>query len=252
LGRAHRSSVGARSRCLSRMRVVVWAFACVVLAGCEKDAPLLAACQTSIQRGQSLLAVPDLPAAHDWLTQAKNQCGKTPPPELARFEEAIAVTERTQAEAAEKKRRELEPKPASESLVPKVIAIVAKYRDKKGREKCDKDDDRCATSEYIDQQAVQLWTVRGKPDAFLAFTTLPKELATCDQVGPNQVKRTYQDGAKTYCAVTDGPLKGLYALVAQKRSRPETDVTIFSSKAIDADETLAAELATGSQEVTPQ
>jgi hypothetical protein len=237
------------------VRATTLALAAILLAACEKDPPpLLAACQTSIQRGQSLLAVPDLPAARDWLTQAKNQCGKTPPPELARFEEAIADAEQKQAEAAERKRREAEPKPVSESLAPKLVALVAKYRDTKGREKCASpdDEDRCTSLETIDNHVVQLWTVRGKADAFLAFATLPRELATCDQLGPNLVKRTYQDGSKTFCALTDGPLKGVYAIVAQHRPRPETDVTIFSSKAIDADETLKAEIATGSQAITPQ
>jgi hypothetical protein len=233
------------------MRVAVLLVS-TLLVGCEKDPPLLAACQTSIQRGQSLLAVPDVSAARDWLTQAKNQCGKAPPPELARFEEAIVETEQKLAEEAERKRREAEPKPASESLVPKLVERVAKYRDTKGREKCAPDDERCNADDAIDGHAVQLWTARGKADAFLAFATLPKELVTCDQIGPNQVKRTYQDGRKTYCALTDGPLKGLFAIVTQSRTRTESDVTIFSAKAVDADETLKAELATGSQALTPQ
>jgi hypothetical protein len=235
------------------MRAVVCAFACAWLVGCEKDPPLLAACQTSIQRGQSLLAVPDLPAARDWLAQAKNQCGQAPPPELARFEQAIGETERAQAEMAERKRREAEPKPAGESLVPKLVPVVVKYRDTKGREKCSAEEEQCTSADTLEGHAVQLWTVRGKADAFLVFATFPQELATCDQIGPNQVKRTYQDGAKTYCALTDGPLKGLYAIVWQHRSsHPVTDVTIFSAKAVNADETLAAEIATGSQAVTPQ
>jgi hypothetical protein len=217
---------------------------CVLAAAsCDSGSPLRAACQTSIQRGQSMLSVPDVGAARDWLAQARTQCGKDPPPALAQLEQAIAGVERAQAEAAERKRRELEPKPARESLVPRLIAVVTEYRDTKGRELCESDDEgRCAKIDFIDGQAVQLWTARGKAEAFLAFTTLPRELATCDELGPSQVKRTYADGAKVYCALTDGPLKGLFALVKQARSRPSTDVTIFSAKGIDADESLKAEL----------
>jgi hypothetical protein len=235
------------------MRAIALALACSSLGACEKDPPLMAACQTSIQRGQSLLAVPDVAAARDWLTQAKAQCGRQPPPELGRFEEAIAVVERAQAEAAERKRREAQPKPASESLAPKLAFAVARYRDTKGREKCaPDDDDRCTTADTIDGQTLQLWTARGKADTFLAFMTLPKELATCDQLGPNQAKRTYKDGTKVYCVITYGALQGLHAIVTQVPSRPETDVTIFSPKALDVDEALKAEVATGSQGVTPQ
>jgi hypothetical protein len=237
---------------LAVARASAAAFSCALFGACDKDPPLLAACQTSIQRGQSLLAVPDVAAARDWLTQARTQCGQKPPPELAQFEKAIADVEGAQAEAAEKKRREAEPRPASESLAPKLATLVARYRDDKGREKCAPDQDRCTSSETIDGHSVQLWTVRGKRDVMLAFMTLPKELATCAELGPNQVKRTYQDGAKVYCALTDGPLKGLSAMVAQTRERPTTDVTIFSSKALDEDETLKAEVATGSQAITPQ
>jgi hypothetical protein len=196
-----------------------------------------------------MLSVPDLGAARDWLTQARAQCGKDPPSGLARLEEGITVLERAQAEAAERKRRELEPKPARESLVPRLIAIVAEYRDAKGREQCENEDEgRCARIDFIDGQAVQLWTARGKADAFVAFTTLRRELVTCDGLGPSQVKRTYDDGAKVYCAITDGPLKGLFALVKQAPARPSTDVTIFSAKGIDADESLKAELTT----ITPE
>jgi hypothetical protein len=158
---------------------------------------------------------------------------------------------RRQAEAAEKKRRDAEPKPAAESLAPKLVEIVAHYRDAKGREKCPGEEERCNGSETLGGQTVQLWTVPNKRDAFLAFTTLKKELVTCDPLGPNQVTRTFDDAGKVYCTITGGPLKGLFAIARQEKSRVETDVTIFSAKAVDADDTLRAEIATGRQSTAP-
>jgi hypothetical protein len=233
------------------MRLALLPASLLLAAACDSPPKLDPACHTSIERGQSLLAVPDVGAARDWLAQAKRQCGGAPPAELAQLEQDILATERRQAEVAEKKRRDAEPKPASESLVPKLVEVVARYRDAKGREKCSADDERCNAHENLGGQTVQLWTLPGKRDTFLAFTTLKKELATCEQLGPSQVTKTFDDAGKVYCKLTGGALAGLFAIVKQEKSRVETDVTIFSAKAADADETLRAEIATGRQSAAP-
>ncbi|APR83639.1 Hypothetical protein A7982_08988 [Minicystis rosea] len=227
------------------------AFAAIALAGAaggcdDRPPPTAKACPDALARGQGMLAVPDIGAARDWLDQAKKLCGPGSAGEIDAFAKAIDEAEKKKADADAQRKKALEPKPASESLAPSLLAEAERYRADKARAKCpvdpNLDEGVCTSSRTPDKIPFNLATARGDADAFSVFATLPKELADCAVFHAKETK-SWQDGSRRLCAIEDGPLKGALVYLKRDASRPETDATIYTAKWLAHDATLQAQVA---------
>jgi len=187
-----------------------------------------------------MLSVPDHDAAKGWLGRAKKECLADQAQAVARLEKAIAASEARVVEKAKKREESFKPKPAAESLVPGFVEAVVKYRDNKKRQQCDADP--CADVAALGKLTVRQSTAKGARDAFRVFTRFTSERVACEQLGAGDVKRRSEDQTqiKLYCAMTGGPLSGLFALLEQEKERPETHVVVFSDKWLERDAELRA------------
>jgi hypothetical protein len=220
--------------------------ATLAIAGCDDKPPSVApACTDAITRGQSMLAVPDFGAARDWLVQAKKLCGADRAADVAAFSKAIDETEKKKADAEAQRKMASEPKPASESLAPALLAEVERYRAEKGRAKCPVDENLdegvCTSTRTPDKLTFNVATARGNADAFSVFSTLPKELADCAVFHARETK-SWQEGARRLCTIEEGALKGMSVFLKRDASRPETDATVYSAKWLPHDSTLQGQL----------
>jgi hypothetical protein len=214
-----------------------------ITTGCEKEPPASKkACFEAIDKGRQMLSVPDHPAAKDWLARAKKECLEDQAAAIAGLEKEIAASEALAAEKAKKREESFKPKPANESLAPGFVEAATKYRDTKKREVCEADP--CADVEAAGKLTVRRSTAKGKRDAFRVFARIGGERIGCDQLGPSEVKRRWESETqiKVHCALTNGSLKGLFALLEQEKERPETHVIVFSEKWIERDAELKAQL----------
>ena len=215
----------------------------VIAIGCEKEAPASKKpCFEALDKGRQMLSVPDHPAAKDWLARARKECLEDQASAIAGLEKEIAASEAEAVEKAKKREESFKPKPAKESLAPGFVEAAAKYKDQKKREKCEADP--CADVEAVGTLTVRRSTTKGKRDAFRVFTRIKGERIGCDQLGPGEVKRRWENETqiKVHCAITDGSLKGLSALLEQEKERPETHVIVFSEKWLERDSELKAQL----------
>jgi len=216
------------------------------LPGCENDPPASKkACFEAIDKSRQMLSVPDHPAAKDWLARAQKECLADQAAAIAGLEKEIAASEALAAERAKKREESFKPKPADQSLAPGFVEAAAKYRDQKKRETCETDP--CADVTPVGTLTVRRSTAKGKRDAFRVFTRIGKERVGCDQLGPNELKRRWEVESQIdlHCVFTDGPLKGLSALLEQEKERPETNVVIFSDKWLERDAELKTKLDQG-------
>jgi hypothetical protein len=161
---------------------------------------------------------------------------------VAGLEKEIAASEALAAEKAKKREESFKPKPASESQAPGFVEAAAKYKNQKKREVCEADP--CADVEAVGKLTVRRSTAKGKRDAFRVFARVGGERIGCDQLGPSEVKRRWEveTQIKLHCAITDGALKGLFALLEQEKERPETHVVVFSEKWTERDAELKTQL----------
>jgi hypothetical protein len=208
-------------------------------AACEGDPPASKKpCFEAIDKGRQMLSVPDHPAAKDWLARARKECLADQAAAIAGLEKEIAASEALQAERAKKREESFKPKPADQSQAPAFVAAAAKYRDQKKREACETDP--CADVEPVGKLTVRRSTAKGKRSAFRVFTRVSGERIGCDQLGPNEVKRRSEKetSINLHCAITDGALKGLFALLEQEKERPETNIIVFSEEWVEKDPEL--------------
>jgi hypothetical protein len=215
-----------------------------VLTGCATDPPKSSkACFEALDKGHQLLAVPDHPAAKGWHARAKKDCLADQTAAVDGLEKDIAASEAKTAEAKKKFEDSFKPKPASASLMPGFVEAAVKYRDKKKRETCETDP--CAEVTPLGTLLVRQSTKKGARDTFRVFARIPKERAGCDQLGGASEQKSRSENEtqiKVYCAITGGPLKGLFALIEQEKERPETHVVVFTEKWKENDAELKAKL----------
>jgi hypothetical protein len=222
---------------------LLFLWSCTFATGCEKDPPASKKpCFEAIDKGRQMLSVPDHPAAKDWLARAKKECLEDQAAAIAGLEKEISASEALAAEKAKKREESFKPKPASESLAPGFVEAAGKYRDQKKREKCEADP--CADVEAVGTLTVRRSTAKGTRDAFRVFTRIKGERIGCDQLGPSEVKRRWENETqiKVHCTISGGSLKGLGALLEQEKERPETHVIVFSDKWLERDSELKAQL----------
>jgi hypothetical protein len=193
-----------------------------------------------------MLSVPDHNSARGWLGRAKKDCLADQATAVADLEKEIVASEARVAEQSKKREESFKPKAAADSLVPGFVEAATKYRDQKKREKCDADP--CAEVEPLGNLVMRKSTAKGARDAFRVFTRFTKERVTCDQLGNSRVIRRWEveNQVKFHCEITGGALSGLFALLEDEKSRPETYVVVFSDKWKERDAELKSALeATG-------
>jgi hypothetical protein len=196
-----------------------------------------------------MLTVPDHDAAKSWLSRAKKDCLADQQAAVAQLEKDIPASEARVAEMAKKKEESFKAKPADQSLVPKFVAAVVKYREQKKREKCENDPcGEVETVSGVSSMTIRRSTAKGSRDAFRVFTRITSERVACDQLGAHTVKRRWEAETqiKFLCDITGGELSGLSVLLEQEKVRPETYIVAFSEKWLERDEQLKTAL-TGAQ-----
>jgi hypothetical protein len=211
--------------------------------GCATDPPASKRdCFDAVEKGQQMLSVPDHSAANGWLGRAKKECLADQAQAIARLEKDIAASIARMAEREKKREDSFKPKPASESNVPGFVEAVVKYRDDKKRQKCETDP--CAEVAAVGTLTVRQSTAKGALDAFRVFTRFTAERVGCDQLGPNELKRRWENPTqiKLHCALTGDSLAGLSVLLEQEKDRPETHVVVFSDKWKERDAELRSAL----------